>query len=502
MKKTLGTLFICTAVLGFVITNPTSVAAETVKVDRENPLISATNNLIIEKDLKEKPKVTVTTSDKNDVVEHFDDVSKVVPATSFLTEYGCTRITFSNLTKETIVNVDYGYVGTYKGEKIYGVMNYHSMIKKDTGENVLIISDNLFSGYWYLSINQIDTDLKLFYEDGTKVDLEGDSFIGFNSLNGSGKEAPAEETANEYVAYLNQAEGMKTYITDDSNVIEMDNKYSEGKVYAGGSGNFSDRLGLDTFKRNTVSFQVSGSEMKFRIGTLKGSTAVWNSFSSATLFTAVPEEPIKDIVDVENEDSSINGETVGKGQVVTYKVSQKVHTLGVDLLERYSQFSMSDKLPEQVSYEKAWFTGESNADINYDEGAHTVTYAASETFLEEMPLSGETYDLYIQAKVNEDVESTEELVNVASVMIDNSVQETNLVSNPLEVVPVPEPSSEPEPSQTSSSTVTTSSEEPEPKEIPDTALGGTGEVIGISAAVSVIVSLVINFYFSGKKKDE
>ena len=47
-------------------------------------------------------------------------------------------------------------------------------------------------------------------------------------------------------------------------------------------------------------------------------------------------------------------EETEEGQGITYRVSQKVHTLGVETVSKYSALKFVDKLPAEVDYVSAW----------------------------------------------------------------------------------------------------------------------------------------------------
>ena len=47
-------------------------------------------------------------------------------------------------------------------------------------------------------------------------------------------------------------------------------------------------------------------------------------------------------------------EETEEGQEITYRVSQKVHTLGVETVSKYSALKFVDKLPAEVDYVSAW----------------------------------------------------------------------------------------------------------------------------------------------------
>ncbi|WP_086348657.1 isopeptide-forming domain-containing fimbrial protein [Candidatus Enterococcus clewellii] len=401
--------------------------AEIVTVDRENP-ISATNNLIIDKDVTVSKADVKATGDAT--IEYFTDSADVEPINVFQKGYGATKITFGNVTGTEKVTVKQSSIGTYKGKKISSVIEYSNFKRDDTGERpFLILSDHLFSGYWYDHVIQMDISVKFFDEQNNQVSFNKDAFISFNSLN-----------KGEFASYLNQSADLNTYITNDSNVIEGNNPFnSSEKVMIGASNDFEDVLGSQTFKKNTASFQISGNELNFRVGIDSEISTVWNSLSSATLFNTEPEAPKKDVA-LSVGGASVNGKEVFAGQTLIYPVEFKVHTLGVDLLEKYSKLQVVDKLSEYVTYEKMWLPEDSSAAANYDKDSHKVTLTTSKNFRESViKYNAESYTAYVQVKVNANATSANVIKNTASLVVNSTTKDSNTVSNLVKDTVLPAP---------------------------------------------------------------
>lgn len=152
-----------------------------------------------------------------------------------------------------------------------------------------------------------------------------------------------------------------------------------------------------------------------------------------------PVKPTKTVVDADGKD--MNHKVVHNGDILTYKVDEKVGTLGKDLVSRYKSFLISDKLDNNLDYIKADLVDKANPEkeisdpsqITFDQTQNTVTWTASSDFLQNMKLQGETYELVIQAKVNvkDGGDSKDQIINTATVNIDDNPQLTNEVENPL-----------------------------------------------------------------------
>ena len=147
--------------------------------------------------------------------------------------------------------------------------------------------------------------------------------------------------------------------------------------------------------------------------------------------------PEKTVLNNDNKD--INHKTVVNGQQLIYHVSKKVGTLGFGLAQRYKEFTIIDKLDKNVQFDSAYVQNADTkakvsnpSEVSYDKDSNTVKFTASNQFLSQMPLKGETYDFVITVTVNiqdEDLDKEVEIDNVGSVILDNQPQDTNTVDN-------------------------------------------------------------------------
>lgn len=421
----LAVVFLVVVGLGFSV----CASAELIKVDPNGEAIKASNILMIEKDMKKKPVVSFF-AENNSL-----DVVRTIPSSVFQQNYEAYLIKFSdnslNGLKGTRFTVYYSYVGVYGGKNVGARLIYTNIIPMSSfvasDPPRFVVSANMYSGYWYNAIRSAETSVQFFYEDTKElVDYKGDSYITFNSLN-----------LGEFVKYENQEQGKNVYITNDSNVSEVDIPVSEffGKAFMGNSSDFDDWLGSSNFRRNSVSFQVSGTDLKFKIGFYKDvvSKTVWNSLSSATLFNVKPDLPTKEVTN--DSGKNINKEQVFSGQKLVYRVKQKVSTLGMDTLQRYTKFEIVDKLSDKVTYVSSKLVDKDNKEVDsggtykIDKKTNTLTYKASNNFLNKMPLNGEEYTLSITVTVNDDVRASDIIKNQASVTINNNTDNSNEVEN-------------------------------------------------------------------------
>lgn len=399
----------------------TPVSAEHITVDKDNPVIDATNNLIIERN-PQKKGYTVESSavaeGRATIYKKEADAEKKRPESldgletgvhpQYLEGYGSQAIKFTDLKATDTVKVTHNYVGKYNGKDIKSVMTVSNM-KKVKGvavfyeEAAIDFSENLFSGYFFLNMNQLEIKYEFFEaESGNKVSLDGDSYFTINSLN-----------TGEYVAYQTNEPNLNTYTTHNTLVnysanpnypTETTNVWLGIAVGAGSAENdFEDELGADSFKRATVSFQVSGDAQVLTVGSTNG--LAWNSLNSATLFSVQPEKPTKKVLNTSGKD--INKIQVQHGQELSYLITQKVNILGQDLLERYKVFVMTDPLPEEVTFLSAELVdGEGKVipnagSFNYDEPTHTLVFTGSEQLLNDvMVYEGESYSLKINVRIN------------------------------------------------------------------------------------------------------
>lgn len=490
-NKLVKLMIIPMVLVGMVLPFAQLVSAEHIQVDKDNPILEAKNDLVIEKNLSKDSKTTVTTNitDPSRVkISHQEKGSEEL-YTSFQKEYGQNTVSIKDVSEADEITVNYSYVGKYNGSDVGAKVIYSNFKKsiKNAGEASFCFSDNLYSGFVYSLVRQLNVEVT-FFDIATQkpIELKGESYLTFNSLNGSQKGAPNAEFADEFVSYLNQPEGLNIYTVKGSNILEVPNTIDNvGRVYAGASNSFTDIIGGEDYKNNTVSYQIGGINSQFKLGTLNDRGSVWTSLNSATLFSVVPDKPTKAIQNEDAED--IDGGKVKAGQEITYKISQKVNTLGVDLLEKYKSMTFLDKLPAEVTYVDSELQDESGTKVDetgtkkIDESTNTLTYSVSADYLEnEMKYNAETYTLNVKVRVKDDVKDGVVLKNIANVTIDEKSQDTNEVTVTPEIPVVPTPE-EPKPEVVT----------PKPEVIDLPATGGM-DMSNVYAVGGVVATILIS----------
>lgn len=430
----------------------TKASAEIITVDPEDYL-DTKNSLILQStpDIKEFKVETNIPTDRLEVFEKGKDAEsaeqhgigffnsgefKTMNYPTYEKNYRSTGLIISDPDGTEEITVTQSNVGTYQSKAVDMTVRYYDIVYQLNYANVqpnkifFDFSESPFSGYSYGNA-RFKVELSFYYsEDKTAVDFSGDSYLTINSLNGgrSGYDG-------EYVNYLNEATNesdstTNAYLAEQTNIAVRD-VTDVGTVFIGDSNDFVDGLGSESFIRNSVSFQISGETQKFVVGS--GFGAAWNTFSSATVFNVKPEAPIKTVTD--ESGTNINKEQVVAGQKLVYRIKQTVHNLGVDILQRYYKLEISDPLPEQFIYSSSTLVDENGNEVDqagsylYDKETHTLTYQASDDFLTEMPLTGESYELVIEGTVSEDVAAADVLINQAKVTINSYDAETNEVEN-------------------------------------------------------------------------
>lgn len=154
----------------------------------------------------------------------------------------------------------------------------------------------------------------------------------------------------------------------------------------------------------------------------------------------VPEKPTKNVVDKDGKD--MNHKVISNGDKLYYHIDQKVGVLGKDLIARYKSFNILDKLDGDLDFVKAYVVNKATnevlsdpSEVTYDAATNLVSWKASDAFLKNMKLNGETYELVIEAKVNikdpNANKNKDSIKNTATVSVNDNPQVTNEVENPL-----------------------------------------------------------------------
>lgn len=377
---------------------------------------------------------------------------------SFQSEYGSTMLSWdSNTLKPTDkITATYGVVGTYKGKQVTAKVIYSGFHGLPNNQSLpagqhLILSDSLYSGYVFYGISNFTITPQFYYTDGSRVKFSSndktENYISFNSLNGAQNYGNPLNDRSEWASYSGDSYVTSSTILQELNGLEVgsysgiggmknwnskyDNSSIPGVKYEG----FQDKLGAPTYTDATVVYKLSDSSPTFRVGSQRYTSETWNSLSSATIWGNNPDPPKKDVV---QNDKSINGKIVNPNEKFDYTVTQRVNTLGQDILTKYNSFKITDKLPSEVNYlGTAYVTNDEtgqkltsdDGSFKYDDGV--LTYEFSYNYLQNvMSYSHEAYTAHIPVQVKSDVKGETSINNKAVVNIDNHEATTNIVKNP------------------------------------------------------------------------
>ncbi|MHC5250651.1 isopeptide-forming domain-containing fimbrial protein [Enterococcus sp. LJL90] len=436
-----------------------TVQAARVEVNPSNPIV-ASNDLFIPKNpsMGNPNDATIEVSGTSDYTLEGEN-STTPSEAAFQQEYGSFKLKLNNRNdwSKLKVVVDHGTVATYDGQPVHVKLEYSNFVKSDKEPsdfynrgNYLNLSKNIFSGFIFSGTSTFDVRLVVLDSNGQAISLDN-AYMGFGSLNPSGS-GSSDGAWSEGVGF-NKINTNDYYVTNDTLLEEVVNPATgSGQLLLGqrvGSADTDDwnanydKLGAINYNRATVSFKLSGTDNVFTIysGRANNDAYTWNSMTTATLFSVEPEKPVKDVMN--DAGASINGDLVQAGQTLTYEISQKVSVLGQDLLERYSKFMIEDQLDKNVTYVSSKLVDATGKTVDadgkyvYDESGHKLTYTASDKFLTEMPLEGETYRLLVTVKVNGSVADGVEINNKAMVTINNVSNSTNEVKNKVEIPKAP-----------------------------------------------------------------
>lgn len=127
------------------------------------------------------------------------------------------------------------------------------------------------------------------------------------------------------------------------------------------------------------------------------------TLSSATVAPATLPTPVL----------TVDRTTVKAGDQVNYDLKQQVNVLGQDTLLHYSSWTQTVQLPTEVTYQSGQLLDQNgqpitDAVISDDAKKHQVTVTLGTDYLAStMPLTGETYQLKIITRANNDVSNGE-----------------------------------------------------------------------------------------------
>lgn len=452
----------------WIVMGMQKVTAAAVKVNPLDNKFNMSNSLIIT-NTPPQQRVNLKVSGPNTRQVYYAP-GQIGRYPSFQENYGDTLIEFTGSAADpkSLENLKiegtWSNAGTYNKKPIDIKVTYSGFVKATKGDNAaydasIHISDSLFSGYSVAIIKDVKNIALEFidHDSGKTINVDGDTYIGINSLNGA-TISSAYQTFSEGAAY-DGMESLPYYVTSDTILDESKSFNGNNQLFVYGQEGFKtptmpddlsqlseadiarlktegfvDSLGLRTFTRASALFQVRGDKLNFRMSTERQGT--WNSFSSAVIWNAPPKTPTKTVTTQAGKD--INKQTVRPGATLVYHVKQEVGTLGVNLLEGYSGFTISDKLPTQVSYKSARILDKNGKDITshgkLTQKGQDVVFEFSKEYLtyvkgseDHMQYDGESYQMEITTTANDAF--GEKIDNQAGVTINKNSNKTNIVTN-------------------------------------------------------------------------
>ena len=298
---------------------------------------------------------------------------------------GASTAQFTNLRNSSVVQITYANIGTYNDKAVGARVTFTELGSLSA---LYYCETSFYNGWWFIgneSASRAQVKVDYFYVDTQEtIRFDGNSFMTFNSLNTGEYASPLSGTTTGYTA-----SATNVAVTRVSGVPS----------FRGSNNNFTDYLGGSTFYKNSVSIPLYATGNTFYLG-CNTHTGYWISPSSASIAIPRPENPYK------TENGVTFLEETEEGQEITYRVSQKVHTLGVETVSKYSALKFVDKLPAEVDYVSAWLEDAAGNKLNagtvsYDKDSHKVTYTFSSSYLaSSMAYQGETYTLVINTTVN------------------------------------------------------------------------------------------------------
>lgn len=341
------------------------------------------------------------------------------------------QVTYSNFT--------YKYNPTYKKivEKNGGNVEDLGILKNHV---YLDINENLTNGYVYLNAESFKINIKFINSDTKKpilvdsydsADEKRHSFLTFNSLNYGRRNPPI----TEFVRYDDLMNQNQVFVTKDTNV-EYGHPYQTlvgNDFFYGANDDFTDELGAQNFTRNSVSFELRGSDANrghtFTVGATDA--VAWNAFSGATLFKSVSAPDMQPKKFVKNTSGqNIQGQTLDAKTTVDWEVTVPIGRMGVDLLEKYTKLQLRDTLPNEVDYLSYQVFDGSNKEITSEttlaKANQLLTVDFKSDYLNtKMKYEGETYRVVFHTKIKADAPAGVKIQNQANVTYDKVTLETN-----------------------------------------------------------------------------
>lgn len=238
--------------------------------------------------------------------------------------------------KEEVITVNYDFVGYVDiGDDVNP--KYIPVSAKMVISNIILgsgprwtqigvafdFSNNFYSGMLYQYVQSMDIDIT-FYEQGTDNAIAFDGTNGtfsFLSLNGYGCQNwdewglsslhnPGRTDFYYDITYefAGSRQGVQGLLSENTKLVyhvEGTKPTSNGTYYMEGYPQFDDYLGGATFLDSGVTFPLSGTTHKFKLGSTYGYT--WNSFMSASVQPAKHTNPTKTVQPLKNSNGNDSG---------------------------------------------------------------------------------------------------------------------------------------------------------------------------------------------------
>ena len=182
----------------------------------------------------------------------------------------------------------------------------------------------------------------------------------------------------------------------------------------------------------TLNLAVKVSEDK-RDGAIKNTaTSLVNDFEQKTNEVTIPVAPPPTIPPVKAVNKT---EGLKYGDKLTYTITQKVHTLDENIGEKYKSFTLKDTIPSDLRIDSVKFLDNQNHDLTNSVGSlstanNNVIYSLTSSFLNAMPMQGETYTLKIDTTYlpKHQVHINDQLTNKSTTLQDKNSVDSNMVT--------------------------------------------------------------------------
>ncbi|WP_438734457.1 MucBP domain-containing protein [Enterococcus sp. AZ128] len=344
-------------------------------------------------------------------------------------KYGSVSIRFKD--RNDSVALKYKDGAMYKG-KLHDVKVVISQVnyrlfnfggkRSDFNFPVVNISNNFYNGFVFHNADNFKVTISFLDKDGSEITLDNESnHISFNSLYPQG----------EYVKYQ---EKPQSGTVSEGSFVRYDLR---NQAYYGGSPSkdYVDSIGSPTFKKASVMFPVSGKAQNF-IGGTTNFANVWFSPSSASVY--LPKPDLKKSIS-DDDEKDVESNTLLAGKEMSYSLTHYVPILGSEILQKYSNLTISDILPEKVEYLDAYYADENGqkmenaGEIVHNKESRQVTFTANKDLLENrLQYAGKNYKLIIKVRLMKNVSEKNKIENTASIITDNKNGHSNkVVTTPI-----------------------------------------------------------------------